>query len=273
MSRIAERFRSCRAAGRTALVPYITGGDPAPGRTVELMHALVAGGADILELGVPFSDPMADGPVIQAACGRALAAGTTPEQLLEAVRRFRADDPGTPVILMGYANSLEAAGYRAFVERAAAAGVDGLLTVDLPPEEAGELAPAAAEHGVDLIYLVAPNTSAARLERVCAGASGFIYAVALKGVTGAGSLDAGAVAGQVAAIREATDLPIAVGFGVRDPESAATLAPVADAVVVGSALVRLIGEHGDAPGLAERLRDAVGALRRAMDQTQAEGGS
>ncbi|MFP4648565.1 MAG: tryptophan synthase subunit alpha [Halorhodospira sp.] len=266
MSRIAERFRACRAAGRTALIPYMTGGDPSPERTVDLMHALVAGGADVIEVGIPFSDPMADGPVIQAACVRALEAGTTPEQLCEAVRRFREDDPETPVVFMGYANILEAAGYEAFVERAATAGVDGLLTVDLPPEEAGELPAWARMHGLDLIYLVAPNTTDERMQQVCSAGGGFIYAVALKGVTGAANLDTERVAQQVARIRTATTLPVAVGFGVRDPQSAAALAPCADGVVVGSALVRMIGEHGNAPDLPERLRDAVLALRRAMDE-------
>ena len=273
MSRIAERFRACRAAGRTALIPYITGGDPSPARTEALMHALVAGGADIIEVGVPFSDPMADGPVIQAACARALAAGTTPEQLCEAVRRFREADPDTPVVFMGYANILEASGYEAFVERAAGAGVDGLLTVDLPPEEAGELTGLARRHGVELIYLIAPNTTEARMQQVCAVAGGFLYAVALKGVTGAGNLDTGRVAQQVARIWGATDLPVAVGFGVRDPASAAALAPCADGVIVGSALVRMIGEHGDASDLPDRLRDAALALRQAMDQATTEGGS
>jgi len=273
VSRITERFRACRSAGRTALIPYITGGDPSPEETVRLMHALVAGGADIIEVGVPFSDPMADGPVIQAACARALAAGTTPARLFEVVRRFREDDPDTPVVFMGYANILEAAGYAAFVRDAAAAGVDGLLTVDLPPEEAGELADEAQAQGLDLIYLAAPNTSTARLERVCAVAGGFLYAVALKGVTGSADLDAGRVEQQVAGIRRVTDLPVAVGFGVRDPQSAAALAPCADGVIVGSALVRMIGEHGAAPDLPERLRDAVRALRRAMDETTTGGDS
>lgn len=270
MSRIAERFRACRAAGRTALIPYITGGDPAPARTAELMHALVAGGADIIEIGVPFSDPMADGPVIQEACARALAAGTTPEGLLDVVAQFRADDPDTPVVFMGYANTMEAMGYERFAERAAEAGVDGLLTVDLPPEEGGELPAIAARHGLDLIHLIAPNTSDQRLERVCASAGGFLYAVALKGVTGAANLDTDAVSERVEGLRRWTDLPIAVGFGVRDARSAGALAPAADGVVVGSALVRMIGEHGDAPDLADRLRDAALALRRGMDEATRE---
>ncbi len=268
MSRIAETFQRCRAAGRTALVPYITAGDPSPEATLELMRAAVAGGADVLELGVPFSDPMADGPVIQAACLRALEAGTTPAKVLEIVAAFRTEDTTTPVVLMGYANPLEAAGYEAFIRAAAEAGVDGLLTVDLPLEEAGEAAAAAREHGVDLIYLVAPNTTPERLDAICAAAGGFIYVVALKGVTGAANLDAEAVRRHVEAIRGATDLPLAIGFGVRDPASAALLAPVADGVVVGSALVQLIGDHGGAPDLADRLRDALGALRQAMDHAR-----
>ncbi len=265
MSRIAERFRHCRAAGRAALIPYITAGDPAPEATLDLMRAAVAGGADILELGVPFSDPSADGPVIQAAALRALEAGTTPAKVLDIVAAFRAEDTTTPVVLMGYANPMEAAGYAAFIADAARAGVDGLLTVDLPLEEAEEAAAAARQYGIELIYLVAPNTTPERLRTVCAAAGGFVYAVALKGVTGAANLDIEQVREQVAAVRGATDLPVAVGFGVRDPASAARLAPMADGVIVGSALVRLIGEHGAGPGLADGLREAVSALRKAMD--------
>ncbi|MBK1734291.1 tryptophan synthase subunit alpha [Halorhodospira abdelmalekii] len=269
MSRISQTFAACRAAGRTALIPYITGGDPDPQQLVALMHALVDGGADLIEIGVPFSDPMADGPVIQAACARALAAGTTPAKLCEAVARFRERDEATPVVFMGYANSLEAAGYETYVERAASAGVDGLLTVDLPPEEAGSLPDLAAQHGIELIYLVAPNTTAARLQKISAVAGGFIYAVALKGVTGSANLDTTLLADQVAAIRRVSQLPVAVGFGVRDAASAGAVAQVADAVVVGSALVQLIGEHGEATDLPERLRAAVAELRRGIDEKAA----
>lgn len=272
MNRISRRFQECREAGRAALIPYITGGDPSLQQTVELMHGLVEGGADIIEIGVPFSDPMADGPVIQAACVRALQAGTTPQDLFAAVERFRCQDEDTPVIFMGYANTLEAAGYQAYVEQAAAAGVDGLLTVDLPPDEAGELTDIAATNSIELIYLVAPNTTTARLRQISGVAGGFIYAVALKGVTGAANLDAEQVKGQVASIRQASQLPVAVGFGVRDPQGAAAVARVADGVVVGSALVQMVADHGNAPDLAERLRDAAAALRRGMDQAMQTGG-
>ncbi|BAU57722.1 tryptophan synthase subunit alpha [Halorhodospira halochloris] len=273
MSRISERFQTCREAGRAALIPYITGGDPSPQQTVEIMHGLVAGGADIIEIGVPFSDPMADGPVIQAACLRALQAGTSVQDLFAAVREFRRQDTQTPVVFMGYANTLEAIGYKSYVEQAAAAGVDGLLTVDLPPDEAGELTGIAAEAGVELIYLVAPNTSEQRLEYISKAAGGFIYAVALKGVTGAANLDTDLVAGQVAAIRNASQLPVAVGFGVRDPQGAAAVARVADGVVVGSALVQMIADYGTAPDLAQRLQDAAAALRRGMDAATQSGGN
>lgn len=266
MSRIARRFEACAREGRSALIPYFTAGDPTPGRIVDLMHAIVAGGADVLELGVPFSDPMADGPVIQEACSRALAAGTRPTDVLAAVAEFRKTDADTPVVLMGYTNTIEAAGYDVFIRDAAAAGVDGLLTVDLPPEEAEPAAQLAREHGVELIYLVAPNTSPQRLEIICGAASGFIYGVALKGVTGAANLDVASVQRQVAGIRAATQLPVAIGFGVRDAESARALAQVGDGVVVGSALVRLIGEVGDTPELTERVRSAVAELRNAVEQ-------
>lgn len=266
MSRIQQRFERCAREGRSALVPYFTGGDPTPARTVEIMHALVEGGADILEVGVPFSDPMADGPVIQEACSRALAAGTTPLKLLEVVATFRASDDETPVVLMGYTNTIEAHGYEAFMKQAAEAGVDGLLTVDLPPEEAGEAASLARSHGLDLIYLIAPNTSEERMARICQAASGFIYAVALKGVTGADTLDEASVARQVRAIRAATGLPVAIGFGVKDAASARAMARLADGVVVGSALVRTIGELGDVPDLADRLRAAAADLRGAIEE-------
>ena len=273
MSRISKRFQICREAGRAALIPYITGGDPSPHKTVELMHGLVAGGADILEIGVPFSDPMADGPVIQAACARALQAGTTPRDLFVAVEQFRRDDLETPVVFMGYANTLEAAGYQNYVEQAAAAGVDGLLTVDLPPDEAGGLTAIAAANGIELIYLVAPNTTAQRLKHISSVAGGFIYAVALKGVTGAANLDTALVERQVASIRQVSQLPVAVGFGVRDPQGAAAVARVADGVIVGSALVQMIADHGEAADLAYHLRDAAAALRRGMAVTAQTGGS
>ncbi|HKJ71246.1 MAG TPA: tryptophan synthase subunit alpha [Gammaproteobacteria bacterium] len=266
MSRIAARFQTLAGDHRKALIPFITAGDPEPGVTVPLMHALVEAGADLLELGVPFSDPMADGPVIQAACERALAHHVRLRDVLEMVRRFREQDPHTPVVLMGYLNPVEAMGYEAFAEAAAGAGVDGLLTVDLPPEEAQPLVSALRGHAIDPVFLLAPTSNDARIARIAAMASGFLYYVSLKGVTGGARVDVASVAAKLEEIRRHSTLPLGVGFGVRDAESAADVAAVADAVIVGSALVRRIAELADAP---DRIAPAVAALvaemRRAMD--------
>lgn len=261
MSRIARRFEQCRAAGRRALVPYITGGDPRPEATVELMGELVAAGADILEVGMPFSDPMADGPVIQAACERALAGGTGLAGVLAAIRDFRRQDNDTPVVLMGYLNPIEQMGYERFAREAAAAGVDGVLTVDLPPEEGDALMAALAAHDLDPIWLIAPTTSDARIRAICGAARGFVYYVSLKGVTGAASLDADDVGAHVESIRRATQLPVGVGFGVRNAEDAARLGRVADAVVVGSAIVSRIAEHADDH---DAMLRAVGSFTRSL---------
>ncbi len=266
MSRIADCFARLRAGGRKALIPYVTAGDPNPAVTVPLMHAMVAAGADIIELGVPFSDPMADGPVIQQACERALVHHTSLRQVLEMVRAFRRDNSATPVVLMGYLNPVEVMGYAAFADAAAAAGVDGVLSVDLPPEEGHDLVQALREHGLDPIFLLAPTSTAARVKTICDAASGFVYYVSLKGVTGAASLDTEAVARKLKEIRALTDLPIGVGFGIRDGAAAARVAAVADAVVVGSALVNkiaaLAGEPAKIPAEVARV---LGEMRRAMD--------
>jgi tryptophan synthase alpha chain len=266
MSRIASRFGQLSAQGRKALIPFVTAGDPSPGVTVPLMHALVAAGADVIELGVPFSDPMADGPVIQRASERALARGVTIRDVLGLVREFRRDDPETPVVLMGYLNPIEATGYEAFAEAAQSAGVDGVLTVDLPPEEADELVASLRRHGLDPIFLLAPTSPPERVRLICDHASGFIYYVSLKGVTGAARLDVDDVGRRLEAIRACTRLPVGVGFGVRDAESAAAVARVGDAVVVGSALVSRVEQLADTP---ERIPAEVGELlsgmRRAMD--------
>lgn len=268
MSRIAARFEALRAAGRKALVPYLTAGDPRPEATVELMHALVEAGADLLELGVPFSDPMADGPVIQAACERALRHGVRLRDVLEMVRRFRARDAETPVVLMGYLNPVEAMGAARLTREAAAAGVDGVLLVDLPPEEAGELDGLLREAGLDLIWLVAPTTSEARLARICEVARGFVYYVSLKGVTGAGGLDLRALDARLGAVRRHTGLPVGVGFGIRDAATAAQVAGLADAVVVGSALVARIAECGEDLEAGRREASAfIRELRKALDDT------
>ena len=262
--RIAERFAS--GDGRKLLIPYITAGDPDLDTTLALMHTLVEAGSDIIELGIPFSDPMADGPVIQLACERALRAGTRLVDVLEVVRRFRETDDDTAVVLMGYLNPIERLGYADFADRAIAAGVDGVLTVDLPPEEAGALSDELSRVGLDAIYLLSPTTADKRLARVAALGSGYLYYVSLKGVTGAAKLDTAEVAARVTHLKSMADLPVAVGFGIRDAESAATVAATADAVIVGSVLVALVGEHGDdADTLHREIGTLVGSMRRAMD--------
>jgi tryptophan synthase alpha chain len=266
VSRLANRFAALKRAGRTALVPYITAGDPDKRASVVLMHGLVRAGADILELGVPFSDPTADGPVIQQACERALAAGTTLTDVLSIVREFRIDDPETPVVLMGYLNPIHAFGIERFAGEAESAGVDGVLTVDMPPEEAEPLASLLRQHRLDPIFLLAPTTTGARIRRVCEAASGFVYYVSLKGVTGAGSLDVEGVAERLANIRGQTSLPVGVGFGVRDAQTAARLAPLADAVIVGSAIVsRIAAQQLDRERMLSDVSEFVLGLRRAID--------
>ncbi|MGH8581500.1 MAG: tryptophan synthase subunit alpha [Gammaproteobacteria bacterium] len=267
MSRIASCFDSLRAGGRKALVPFVTAGDPDLDTTVPLLHALVEGGADVLELGVPFSDPMADGPVIQRASERALRGGATLRQVLNAVAAFRRQDDRTPVVLMGYLNPVEAMGYAAFARAACEAGVDGVLTVDLPPEEAADLLAELAKQAIDAIFLLAPTTTEARIGHICQAASGFVYYVSLKGVTGADTLDVAAVAERLVAIRRHTRLPVGVGFGIKDADSASRVAGIADAVVVGSALVSCIEQMaGDRAGLVGEARRFVAELRAAIDK-------
>jgi tryptophan synthase alpha chain len=261
MSRIAQCFAALRDHGRKALIPYITAGDPTPQVTVPLMHAMVAAGADIIELGIPFSDPMADGPVIQKACERALSAGASLSAVLTMVAEFRRQNTQTPVILMGYLNPIEIMGYQSFACQAVAQGVDGVLTVDMPPEEAEPLVVACREAGLERIFLLAPTSSEERIERICALGSGFIYYVSLKGVTGAHTLDVEDVGRHVAMIRRYTTLPVGVGFGIRDAESAAAVAAIADAVVVGSTLVRRIEQCLDTP---EAIPEEIGALLHTM---------
>lgn len=266
MSRIQTRFDALRAAGRRALIPYVTAGDPDLASTEALLHTLVAAGADVLELGVPFSDPMADGPVIQRACERALAAGTRLRDVLALVRRFRERDATTPIVLMGYLNPVEAMGYASFAEAAAQAGVDGVLTVDLPPEEAHGLLQALCAHALDPIFLLAPTSTEARIRRIGALARGYLYYVSLKGVTGSAKLNTGEVAEKVARIKALVDLPVGVGFGIHDADSAAAVARVADAVVVGSALVaRIEALAGEPERLHAEIGALLGAMRRAMD--------
>lgn len=271
--RLASLFERLEGENRAALIPYITAGDPDARATVELMHAMVEGGADAIEVGVPFSDPMADGPVIQAAHERALKSGLGLRGVIDLVAEFRQRDADTPVVLMGYQNPIEAIGVAAFVEKAAAAGVDGVLTVDLPPEEADELAAALGGRGMSPIFLLAPTTGAARTREVASKGSGFVYYVSLKGVTGAANLDTEALASQVAAVREACALPVGVGFGIRDAETARQVGRVADAVIVGSAIVRLIHEQAltadglNARGL-ETVRGFLAELRSAVESAR-----
>ncbi len=264
MSRISATFERLRSTSRRALIPYITSGFPVPSSTVPVMQALVANGADIIELGVPFSDPMADGPVVQRAGDKALAAGIGLGHVLDYVKEFRGRDDTTPVVLMGYCNPVERMGLRVFADRAAQAGVDGVLLVDCPPEEAAEFAAAMRERDMDPIFLLAPTSSDARFEQVASLASGYVYYVSLKGVTGAGNIDTAEVSRQVPKIQKATGLPVGVGFGIKDGATAAKVAAFADAVVVGSRLIEVVeqGAEKDAPARAGAF---VRSLREAMD--------
>jgi len=266
MSRIQRRFAKLAAEGRKALIPYVTAGDPDPQATVPLLHALVEAGADLVEIGVPFSDPMADGPVIQAACERALAHGVTLRDVMSMVREFRSSDDETPLVLMGYLNPIEAMGAGRFADTAREAGIDGVLTVDLPPEETDTLLPELRRVGLDPIFLTAPTTTDDRLRSIASTASGFIYYVSLKGVTGSKDLDVESVAKKLGEVRRHSDLPLGVGFGIATPEAAAAVAKVADAVVVGSALVRRLAENAALPevGRSEAAK-LLAAMRHAMD--------
>jgi len=265
-TRIQARFKSLADAGRKALIPYITAGDPHPSHTVELMHALVAGGADIVELGVPFSDPMADGPTIQLACERALAHGTSLAMVMDMVAEFRQTDALTPVVLMGYLNPVEAMGLEVFATRAAAVGVDGVLLVDLSVEEAAEFVPTLRAHGLDAIFLLAPTSTVERIEKVGVLASGYAYYVSLKGVTGAATLDIAGVAEKLKELRAHLSVPIAVGFGIRDAATAAAIGRVADGVVVGSALVGEIEKRQHQPqDLPKVLGQRMADMRTALD--------
>ncbi|ABE58617.1 tryptophan synthase subunit alpha [Chromohalobacter israelensis] len=268
MNRIDKRFAALKSQQRRALIPYITAGDPAPQHTVGFMHACVEAGADVLELGVPFSDPMADGPVIQKACERALAKGTRLTDVLDMVATFRATDAETPVVLMGYLNPVERMGYEHFARRAREAGVDGVLMVDMPPEEMAEVAPLFSEHGLQSIFLLAPTTSPSRAATICRHGEGYLYYVSLKGVTGAASLDVDAVERQLAPLREMTDLPLCVGFGIRDGDTAAAVGRVADGVIVGSALVSRIAENAETPeAIPAALKAVLGDMRDALDRS------
>ena len=266
MSRIERCFARLGEARRTALVSFVTAGDPDALRTVALLRTLVDSGADIVELGVPFSDPMADGPVIQRASERALAGGMSLAKVLQVVQEFRSTDSVTPVVLMGYLNPIEAYGYQAFAQAASQAGVDGVLTVDLPPEESALFLPQLRVNGLDPIFLLAPTSDESRIAMICAQASGFVYYVSMKGVTGAAGLDLAGVGATVASIKAHTDLPVGVGFGIRDAQTAAKVAEFSDAVVVGSALVQLIEKHaGDDAAMHAAVGGLFAGMRAAID--------
>lgn len=266
MNRIAQTIQALKQQGRKALATYIVNGDPAPDITLAAMHTLVEAGADILEIGVPFSDPMAEGPVIQRGHERALAHGTSLRGTLALVKTFRETNQKTPVVLMGYANPVERMGYAEFAKSAADAGVDGLLTVDLPPEEAKDLHSRLRERGVESIFLLAPTSSEARVKKVTELAGGFIYYVSLKGVTGASNLDIGSVKDKLEVISRYSQLPVMVGFGIKDSLSAQAVSGYADGVVVGSALVEIMGSGHAQVQILDGLRNKVASIRAALDQ-------
>jgi tryptophan synthase alpha chain len=264
MSRLQACFAALAKAKRKALIPYITAGDPHPSLTVPLMRGLVEAGADILELGVPFSDPMADGPVIQRAGERALKHGVGLRNVLDMVSAFRKADPSTPVVLMGYANPIEAMGVEKFAAAAKAAGVDGTIVVDYPPEECAEFAALMKKHDIDPVFLLAPTSTDARIDQVARVGSGYLYYVSLRGVTGAANIDLSDVASHIPKIRAATRLPIGVGFGIRDADSARRIAQTADAVVIGSRIIQEIEEAGPEHAVA-RVKAFLAPIRKALD--------
>ena len=264
MSRIETTFQQLKRQGKKALIPFFTAGDPSPALTVPMMHALVSAGADILELGVPFSDPMADGPIIQHSSERALAHGVGLKDILGMVAKFRKADAATPVVLYGYANPIEAMGYENFASQAQIAGVDGVLTVDYPPEECGAFLACLAQHALDPIFLLSPTSVEARVAAVAQAARGFVYYVSLKGVTGAANVDLSAVKMRLATLRKQISLPIGVGFGIRDGAMAKAMAEFSDAVVIGSRIVQEI-ESAPPDQVVARVSALVKSFRSAMD--------
>ncbi len=272
MSRIKSCFAQLKENNKKALIPYVAAGDPNPEITLDLMHAMVKSGADIIELGVPFSDPMADGPVIQKASERALKYATSLTDVLDIIKRFRANNNTTPVVLMGYLNPIEVMGYDFFSKAAHEAGVDGVLTVDIPPEEAQTYIPALKNYDLDPIFLLSPTTTKDRMEYICQYASGFVYYVAVKGVTGTSALDTDEVARRVEIIKQVTDLPVGVGFGIKNAETAVAISRVSDAVVVGSALVSLVEKYAHSLSNAEanekiirEISQVLVSMRAALD--------
>jgi len=267
MNRIESKFNLLKEKSARALIPYITAGDPEPQYTVNMMHALVAAGADIVELGVPFSDPMADGPVIQRASERALKHNVSLFDVFDMVKSFRQKDNETPVILMGYLNPIEVMGYVKFAELAAAAGVDGVITVDIPPEEGKEYLQALYQQEIAPILLIAPTTTDQRLQLICDAGRGFIYYVSFKGITGAANLDVSSVETNLKRIRAYTTLPVVVGFGIKDAAAAAQIAKIADAVVVGSAIIKRVEENlnADEQKILESISSLTSEMKAAMD--------
>jgi len=269
MSRLAARFEALRKAGRKALIPYITAGDPNPRLTVPLLHGLVEAGADVVELGVPFSDPMADGPVIQRSGERALKHGISLADVLKFVAEFREKDADSPIVLMGYANPIEAMGVERFIGGAKSAGVDGVIVVDYPPEECAAFAGLAKANGIDPVFLLAPTSTEQRIREVARVASGYLYYVSLKGITGAGNLDICDVIAHLPKIRAASSLPIGVGFGIRDAASVRKIAEVADAVVIGSRIIQEIEAAGPEQAVA-RVKAFLAPIRAALDDVAAK---
>lgn len=266
MSRISQRFTELKRKGRKALITYMVAGDPDRALTVDLMHAMVEAGASILELGVPFSDPEAEGPVIQLAHERARESGTTLTDTIDMVREFRTTDDTTPIILMGYVNPIEVMGYEKFARVASDAGVDGTILVNLPPEEAGVAGRILEAHHIDTVYLLAPTTSMSRAQYLCDQSRGFVYYISLKGVTGASTLNVDEVREKIGAFRDLCKLPLVAGFGIKDGASAAAVASVADGAVVGSALVNIVGQHLDhREAILENVSGLVREMRQAID--------
>ncbi len=265
-NRLKDCFAKLEGNSKKALIPFVTAGDSNKSITVPLMHRMVKSGADIIELGIPFSDPMADGPTIQLACERALEHHTSVGDVIAMVKEFREKNMTTPVVLMGYLNPVEAFGYEEFAKAALDVGIDGLLTVDLPPEESNQLAQILAKYEIDPIFLLSPTTTPERIERIVNAGSGYLYYVSLKGVTGSSILNVEEVSEKVAAIKTHTNLPVGVGFGIKDAESAASISAVSDGVIVGSAIVKIIENNVDD---ADTILDQIGALlnsmRKAMD--------
>ncbi len=268
MSRLADCFQALQESGRKALIPFITAGDPFPEFTVPMLHEMVKAGADVIELGVPFSDPMADGPVIQRASERALEHQVGLRKVLSMVAEFRKTDQKTPLVLMGYLNPIEIMGYQEFANAIQRVDVDGVLTVDLPPEEAHDCVALLKERDIDQIFLLAPNSDAERVKKMDAAGSGYLYYVSLKGVTGAGHLDTDDVEEKLAMIKQNTCLPVGVGFGVKNAETAKTLSKIADGVVVGSALISKIEANLNDPQQAKQeIIELLSSMRQAMDES------